>query len=108
VLLLCSLCRLFFPFLNDTPLVGDYITTQQILAATLIALLTYINSRGVQFASLVQNIFTITKIGAIIILIIIGLYVGVQNDWIHFEGFLVSHSPLTQRIIQYIPLGVGN
>ena len=83
-----------FPgLLNDTPLVGDYITTQQILAATLIALLTYINSRGVQFASLVQNIFTITKIGAIIILIIIGLYVGVQNDWIHFEGFFAE--PIT-------------
>jgi APA family basic amino acid/polyamine antiporter len=80
-----------FPgILNDTPLIGNFITTQQILAASLIGLLTFINSRGVQFASLVQNIFTITKIGAIIILIIIGLFVGVGNGWIHFDGFFAE------------------
>ena len=36
----------------------------------------------------------ITKIGAIIILIIIGLYVGVANEWIHFEGFFQA-APFT-------------
>jgi APA family basic amino acid/polyamine antiporter len=81
---------IFPEILNDTPLLGNFITTQQILAALLISLLTFINTRGVQFASLVQNIFTFTKIGAIIVLIIIGLYVGVQNGWIHFEGFFAE------------------
>ena len=45
------------------------------------------NLRGISFASLVQNVFTITKIGAIVILIIIGVYVGVSNEWVHFDHF---------------------
>jgi APA family basic amino acid/polyamine antiporter len=73
--------------INDVPLVGNYITSQQILAAILIATLTFVNLRGISFASLVQNVFTITKIGAIIILIIIGVYVGVSNGWVHFDHF---------------------
>jgi APA family basic amino acid/polyamine antiporter len=73
--------------INDIPLVGEYITSQQILAALLIALLTAANLKGISFASIIQNIFTITKIGAIIAIVIIGLYVGISNDWIHFTNF---------------------
>lgn len=73
--------------INDIPMVGNYITSQQILAAVLIAVLTAANLKGISFASIIQNIFTITKIGAIIAIILIGLYVGVSNDWIHFANF---------------------
>lgn len=73
--------------INDIPMVGNYITSQQILAAVLIAVLTAANLKGISFASIIQNIFTITKIGAIIAIILIGLYVGVSNDWIHFTNF---------------------
>ena len=38
--------------INDIPLVGNYITSQQILAAILIATLTFVNLRGISFASL--------------------------------------------------------
>jgi APA family basic amino acid/polyamine antiporter len=79
---------LLFPsYINEIPLVGNFINSQQILAALLIFLLTLINLKGIQFASLVQNIFTITKIAAIILLIILGLYAGMSNDWIHFDNF---------------------
>ena len=77
-------------WINDNPLIGNYIDTQQLLAAFLIMLLTWFNLRGIQFASFIQNLFTFTKIGAIVILILIGLYVGFQNDWIHFEHFFKS------------------
>lgn len=73
--------------INDIPMVGNYITSQQILAAVLIAVLTAANLKGISFASIIQNIFTITKIGAIIAIILIGLYVGLSNDWIHFANF---------------------
>jgi APA family basic amino acid/polyamine antiporter len=73
--------------INDVPMVGNYITSQQILAALLIAVLTAANLKGISFASIIQNIFTITKIGAIIAIIMIGLYVGISNDWIHFANF---------------------
>jgi APA family basic amino acid/polyamine antiporter len=78
---------IFPEVITDNPMVGDYITSQQILAALLIATLTAANLKGISFASIIQNIFTITKIGAIIAIIIIGLYVGISNDWIHFTNF---------------------
>lgn len=73
--------------ITDIPLIGNYITPQQILAALLIAVLTLANLKGISFASFIQNIFTITKIGAIIAIVLIGLYVGISNDWIHFTNF---------------------
>ncbi len=73
--------------ITDIPLIGNYITPQQILAALLIAVLTLANLKGISFASIIQNIFTITKIGAIIAIVLIGLYVGISNDWIHFTNF---------------------
>ncbi|MHA8066150.1 APC family permease [Aquirufa sp. ROCK2-A2] len=79
---------LLFPqMINEAPLIGNWINTQQILAAGLILGLTLINLKGIQFASLVQNIFTITKIVAILLLIIIGIYAGLTNGWIHFGNF---------------------
>jgi APA family basic amino acid/polyamine antiporter len=73
--------------INEIPLVGDYVSSQQLLAAVLIAVLTAANLKGISFASIIQNIFTITKIGAIIAIVVIGLYVGISNDWIHFSNF---------------------
>jgi APA family basic amino acid/polyamine antiporter len=60
---------IFPEVITDNPMVGDYITSQQILAALLIATLTAANLKGISFASIIQNIFTITKIGAIIAII---------------------------------------
>ncbi len=86
---------------NELPLVGKYITSQQILAALLIVLLTGANLKGISFATIIQNVFTVTKIGAILLIIFIGLYVGFQNDWIHFNDFFASGNtlnPVTQQI----------
>ncbi len=80
--------------LNDVPLVGEYITTQQILAALLIIILTGANLKGISFAAIIQNVFTITKIGAIVLIVMIGMYVGIQNDWIHFDHFFATGQTL--------------
>ena len=56
---------------------GDYtLTATQILALGVIILLTYINIQGVKLGKWVQNIFTVTKIGALFGLIFLGLLIG--------------------------------
>ncbi|MET3128741.1 APA family basic amino acid/polyamine antiporter [Arcicella rosea] len=50
--------------------------TQQLLAIALILLLTFVNVQGVKNAKLVQLIFTVTKIGALLGLAVIGIIVG--------------------------------
>jgi basic amino acid/polyamine antiporter, APA family len=57
--------------------VGDYtFTSTQLLALFVIIFLTFINIQGVKLGKWVQNIFTITKIGALLGLIVLGLVVG--------------------------------
>ena len=88
-------------YINDVPMLGNYITTQQILAAILIVILTGANLKGISFAAIIQNVFTVTKIGAIVLIIIIGLFVGIQNEWIHFNNFFVEGNtldPLTNKL----------
>ena len=55
---------------------GLNISAAQIVAIASIALLTFINTRGVRQGKLVQNIFTITKTLALIGLIILGILIG--------------------------------
>jgi APA family basic amino acid/polyamine antiporter len=86
--------------INDIPLIGSYITSQQILAAILIVVLTSANLKGISFAAIIQNTFTITKIGSILLIIMIGLYVGVSNDWIHFHNFFVAGNTINPQTNQ--------
>lgn len=88
-------------YINDVPMIGNYITSQQILAAILIVILTGANLKGISFAAIIQNVFTVTKIGAIVLIIIIGLFVGIQNEWIHFNNFFVEGNtldPMTNKM----------
>ncbi len=87
--------------INEVPLLGEYVTSQQILAALLIVILTGANLKGISFAAIIQNVFTVTKIGAILLIVIIGLYVGISNEWIHFNNFFAEGNtinPVTQQV----------
>ena len=53
-----------------------HITAAQILAIVSVALLTYVNSRGLQEGKIVQNIFTSTKIIALLGFILLAFFVG--------------------------------
>lgn len=48
----------------------------QTLAIVIIALLTALNSRGIDYGRLVQNIFTVAKTAAVIALIVLGVVLG--------------------------------
>lgn len=87
--------------INEVPLLGEYVTSQQVLAALLIVILTGANLKGISFAAIIQNVFTITKIGAILLIVIIGLYVGISNEWVHFSNFFAEGNtinPITQQV----------
>ncbi len=51
----------------------------------LIVLLTFMNTRGLKLGKIVQNIFTITKTGSLIALILLGIVVGWNADAVHIN-----------------------
>ncbi|MGB8120531.1 MAG: amino acid permease, partial [Pseudolabrys sp.] len=55
------------------------LSTAQFLGLTMIALLTFMNTRGLNLGKLVQNVFTTAKTGALIALIVLGIIVGVKS-----------------------------
>lgn len=52
------------------------LSSAQLLAIVLIALLTWTNARGLEYGRTVQNIFTVAKTGALLALIVIGIFIG--------------------------------
>jgi len=72
---------------SDSYLIAPYViggyaislSTQQLVAVVMILLLTAVNTRGLQTGKLIQNTFTFTKTAALLGLIVIGLFLG-WND----------------------------
>jgi len=52
------------------------LSTAQFVGLAMIALLTFMNTRGLRLGKLVQNVFTTAKTGALIALILLGIIVG--------------------------------
>ncbi len=55
------------------------LSTAQLVAVLMIALLTWTNTRGLEYGKAVQNVFTIAKTGALLALIAAGLLIGWQT-----------------------------
>ncbi len=55
------------------------LSTAQLVGLALIALLTFMNTRGLRLGKLVQNVFTTAKTGALIALIVLGIIVGLRS-----------------------------
>ena len=52
------------------------LSTAQLVAILLIALLTWTNTRGLEWGRIIQNLFTTTKTGALALLIVVGVLLG--------------------------------
>jgi APA family basic amino acid/polyamine antiporter len=52
------------------------LSTAQLVAIALIAILTWTNSRGLEYGKIVQNVFTVAKTVALLALIVLGLTLG--------------------------------
>ena len=58
------------------------LSTQQLFALAICIILTYINSKGIKYGVITQNIFTITKILSIIAIIVFGIFLGCNYETI--------------------------
>jgi APA family basic amino acid/polyamine antiporter len=56
------------------------LSTAQLLGIVLIALLTWTNTRGLDYGRLIQNTFTTAKTGALLALIVVGVLLGWNGD----------------------------
>src|SRR5438105_11386007 len=61
------------------------LSTAQFVGVVMIALLTFMNTRGLELGKIVQNVFTITKTGSLIALILLGVFVGWNADAVHIN-----------------------
>jgi APA family basic amino acid/polyamine antiporter len=59
------------------------LSTAQLVGVLMIALLTWMNTRGLKLGKLVQNVFTVAKTGGLIALIVLGLLVGWNAGAVH-------------------------
>jgi len=59
------------------------LSTAQLLAICVIALLTFGNTLGLRYGKLIQNVFTVAKTGALGGLIILGIFVGRNSLAVH-------------------------
>src|SRR5438309_5028236 len=62
------------------------LSTTQVVAILLIALLTWTNTRGLQYGRIIQNVFTTAKTGALLGLILVGVLLG-WNDTAVSDNF---------------------
>jgi len=61
------------------------LSTAQLVGVLLIVLLTFMNTRGLKLGKLVQNVFTITKTGSLIALILLGVFLGWNANAVHLN-----------------------
>jgi APA family basic amino acid/polyamine antiporter len=83
----------FFPWISaDNYLIGAGkigMTTQQLVGILIIVFLTWSNTRGIRTGAMVQNIFTVAKVAAILGLVGAGFLVGRNSAAVasNFDGF---------------------
>jgi len=56
------------------------LSTAQLVGVAVVALLTWINTRGLRLGKLIQNVFTSAKTGALAALIVLGVLIGWNSD----------------------------
>jgi APA family basic amino acid/polyamine antiporter len=90
--------RLFLP-MGSVPMPGGNIdlglSWQRVVGIAIIALLTYVNMRGLREAKWIQNIFTAAKTAALLGLVLLGLTIGrnaaaIHGNFSHFWADLPS------------------
>lgn len=69
-----------------------HFSTQQLFAVITILALTYINSRGIEYGIITQNLFTATKLLSLAAIIVCGLFFGLNWDIIHTNFALSTFS----------------
>ncbi|PYX80263.1 MAG: amino acid transporter [Acidobacteria bacterium] len=76
------------------------LSSSQLLALAIIVLVTFTNTRGLQYGKIIQNIFTIAKTGALLALIMLGLFLGRNSAAVHTN---FAHTWTTQAVKPIVP-----
>lgn len=97
---------LFPSVINEQGIFLNYISSQQLLAVSSIILLTLINMKGMRMASFVQNVFTFSKIASLLFLLCLGLYIGIQNNWINLDQLFTSPKSYNSSTNSFEPLNM--
>ena len=86
------------------------LSPQRVVAIFIIALLTYVNTRGLREAKWVQNIFTFAKTGALLALILLGITIGRNSEAIstNFTGMFTGMPTGTTLILAFGAAMVGS
>lgn len=84
---------------------GFDISQIQAIAIGLVVLLTYINTRGVKLGAIVQNLFTSTKMIALVGLVLCGLLFGVNQD-VLASNFSFSSIPSDLSVFSIIAVAM--
>src|SRR5262249_61740426 len=76
------------------------LSTTQLVGLLLIALLTWTNTRGLEYGKIIQNVFTTAKTGALLGLIVVGVLLG----WNHAAVSDNFGNPWTPRgFVEIVP-----
>ena len=78
-----------------------HVTTQQLLAIGVIILLTVYNYRDVKTGARLQNIFTITKVVALLVLVVVGVYFGLNG-----HGTMENFKPVFPGTMTWMTIGI--
>lgn len=73
------------------------LSSAQALAIAVIVLLTLTNCRGLRYGKIVQNTFTVAKIGALLALVVLGLTLGANSTAVHanFRHLWAAHPAIS-------------
>jgi APA family basic amino acid/polyamine antiporter len=74
------------------------VTTQQALAIAVIALLSWVNSRGIRTGALIQNVFTFAKTAALLCLIAFGFQLGRNPQAVRKTSTAFGETPVGDSI----------
>jgi APA family basic amino acid/polyamine antiporter len=83
---------------------------QRLLAIAIIALLTYVNTRGLREGKWVQNIFTVAKTAALLALILLGITIGRNPEAIrvNFTNMFAGAPSGTMLLLAFGAASVGS
>jgi len=82
--------------------IGSFqINSQQLLAISVIILLTLYNFREVKAGAMLQNVFTVIKVASLLLLVILGLYFGSQ-----VSGSIGNFKPAFPDMITLTTIGI--
>jgi len=83
------------------------LSTAQALALAVILLTCFINTRGVTWGKLIQNIFTVAKLSGMVILLGLGAYAFLHNSSVFHANFAAAWTPRHVSLIRNIDATTG-